>query len=543
MSRSQVRSDLGRSPFHLGWAAGGLVFLLLTWVVVWSWVPVDDAFVTMRYADNLAAGEGAVFNSGERVEGYSSALWLAVLAGARLAGLSLPVASKALGVALGLAVLLVLARAAVPRSERLWATLLLATCLPWIYHSANGLETSLATFWVVTLVILPPADRVERGLHYVAAAGLTLTRPEGVVLVLIWVMASWLARRGDRFLQRHLLVVATVAVTTTGLQFALRWLYYQELLPNAARAKLLPLGFALPRGLSDLGDYLFRIHGSPLLFLLASSAIVGALIAQRRALARGHGATNPELRLAEANAARLLALALFVIGAGFVLARSGGDSFPLWRFHVPLTPVLVLLAAHAIVRLAAIAGRARAPLRPIVHGVIAVAIAVPSSIGAREDIDSIRREGEWKNHWARIGRSLAGVVPEETSMALTPVGALPYYSGLRIVDMLGLTNPAIARAPADLSYSYPGHQRHDGTAVLDREPDLIMLANGPLARSLREPFPWHALRAYEQDVVLDPRFRANYRRIGVPLGPGRQVQLFAHREFLRRRALSPSDGS
>ena len=35
----------------------------------------DDAFITYRYARNLARGEGLVFNPGERVEGYTNFLW------------------------------------------------------------------------------------------------------------------------------------------------------------------------------------------------------------------------------------------------------------------------------------------------------------------------------------------------------------------------------------------------------------------------------------------------------------------------------------
>ena len=39
----------------------------------------DDAYITMRYARNAAAGEGIVYNPGERVEGYSNPLWLGLL--------------------------------------------------------------------------------------------------------------------------------------------------------------------------------------------------------------------------------------------------------------------------------------------------------------------------------------------------------------------------------------------------------------------------------------------------------------------------------
>ena len=39
----------------------------------------DDGAIFLRYVENIIAGEGAVFNQGEYVEGYSSPLWLLLL--------------------------------------------------------------------------------------------------------------------------------------------------------------------------------------------------------------------------------------------------------------------------------------------------------------------------------------------------------------------------------------------------------------------------------------------------------------------------------
>ena len=49
--------------------------------------PVDDAFITYRYAQNLVDGHGPVWNPGERVEGYSNFLWLLMIAFGMLLGL------------------------------------------------------------------------------------------------------------------------------------------------------------------------------------------------------------------------------------------------------------------------------------------------------------------------------------------------------------------------------------------------------------------------------------------------------------------------
>src|SRR5947207_91368 len=49
---------------------GALV--LFAW---WNRFIQDDAFISFRYADNLARGFGLVWNPGERVEGYTNFLW------------------------------------------------------------------------------------------------------------------------------------------------------------------------------------------------------------------------------------------------------------------------------------------------------------------------------------------------------------------------------------------------------------------------------------------------------------------------------------
>jgi hypothetical protein len=43
----------------------------------------DDAFVTMRYCDNVLAGDGPVYNVGERTEGYTHFLWFLLLTAGR----------------------------------------------------------------------------------------------------------------------------------------------------------------------------------------------------------------------------------------------------------------------------------------------------------------------------------------------------------------------------------------------------------------------------------------------------------------------------
>ena len=50
---------------------------VLGWAHRWT---ADDAFINFRVVDQFLAGNGPVFNAGERVEAYTSTLWLAMLA-------------------------------------------------------------------------------------------------------------------------------------------------------------------------------------------------------------------------------------------------------------------------------------------------------------------------------------------------------------------------------------------------------------------------------------------------------------------------------
>ena len=64
---------------HKSRLAGSAVCLLLLIVALWHtgqlfWI-CDDAFISLRYAQNLVRGEGLVFTVGERVEGYTNFSW------------------------------------------------------------------------------------------------------------------------------------------------------------------------------------------------------------------------------------------------------------------------------------------------------------------------------------------------------------------------------------------------------------------------------------------------------------------------------------
>src|SRR5262249_43966861 len=125
---------------------------------------VDDAYVFVRYADNLARGAGAVFNTGERVEGFSSAGWMLMLAGIRLFTARLDLAALMLSAAAAICVFALvyvwLDRHSAGADS--WTSLILALGLlslpAMVYWGLSGMEEVFFSLVVTAALISAWAD-------------------------------------------------------------------------------------------------------------------------------------------------------------------------------------------------------------------------------------------------------------------------------------------------------------------------------------------------------------------------------------------------
>ena len=124
------------------------------------------------------------------------------------------------------------------------------------------------------------------------------------------------------------------------------------------------------------------------------------------------------------------------------------------------------------------------------------------------------------------------VVPEDLTVALSPIGAFGWYSELKIVDVLGLTNTSAAQREPDLSIALKGHHRSDGAWVLSQEPDYVILGNG-----VRDQAGRLVVNPWERDLVNDKRFPQEYLRESVPIPGGADLDLY------RRRSAPPLPGA
>jgi len=149
----------------------------------------DDAFISFRYLTNLFAGQGLVYNPGERVWGYTNFLWMAGLAPLMATGLDPLACARGLGLAatLGLLGLVLLGWPAGRAGRSRWnpaGAALLATSGPFLLQAWSGLETSFFSLLLLISLRLQGLARERPGwpglAAGLAAALATLTRPEGI---------------------------------------------------------------------------------------------------------------------------------------------------------------------------------------------------------------------------------------------------------------------------------------------------------------------------------------------------------------------------
>jgi hypothetical protein len=107
-----------------------------------------------------------------------------------------------------------------------------------------------------------------------------------------------------------------------------------------------------------------------------------------------------------------------------------------------------------------------------------------------DELDRVR--GSW-SFMASMGQRFAERVdarpPADKLVATLGIGSFGYYSSARVLDLVGLIDPTIAKsAPAreGREMAFPGHQRSNASYVLSRRPDFILIPP-PFSSFFRPP--------------------------------------------------------
>ena len=191
---------------------------------------LDDAFIVLRYGQNLAAGKGWCFNPGEQVNGSTSVLnTLAAAAAHRLAPTHPDWVLHSLDdLCFILSALLILAWFSRARSFAAGGVAAAALLADPLLHSTYGMETALLI--LLAMLSLWCCQTRSRFFGPVLAL-LPLARPEGLILSGLFLLRQfWKAKRVP-WKESSLLAVAVPA----WLLFS--WLYFGDPFPQSLAAK------------------------------------------------------------------------------------------------------------------------------------------------------------------------------------------------------------------------------------------------------------------------------------------------------------------
>jgi len=259
-----------------------LFVLLVIEVRAFAGLPHDDAFIAYRYAENLARGNGLVFNPGERVLGFTSPLHVLVAAGAHalFGHRALPTVMAALGCvgwAAQASLVYRLLGDALGRAAAGLVALLVAVGGAWSARYV-ALETNLAVALALGALALAFEERWRTSAFVVGLA--CLARPDAAI------MAGLLAVYAARRLRGRVVVPALcfLAVVVPWVVFAS--VYFGSPVPEPLRVKFQRTGF-LPYLEHLLRQGAWSITGveQPSTLLIACTLVVtggGAALLVRR---------------------------------------------------------------------------------------------------------------------------------------------------------------------------------------------------------------------------------------------------------------------
>lgn len=455
-----------------------LLFPLLVGYALVIRAPCDDAYIFATYAKNLLDGKGLTFN-GERVEGFTSTLWVVVAIVPGWLGMPLPLALEVTSLLSAGAALLAtysLGRAtglSPPRA--LLAPCLVAATGDLVFYASNGMENVLfaaLTAWTLAFCAgkEPRGRLVSRRLPLLLAV-LTLTRPEGALIVAV--VVGWLGWR-TRSAILALRSAATVAATLFPIML-IKKLYYGYWLPNSYYVKA-NAGLAnLDHGL----DYLLQAAGryAPVV------AVLAIFLA---------------LRVARRNTAGLLEIVptavVFVLWLLYVLVQ-GGDGLIGARMLLPAVPLLYVMTVK-------LAEEIPTPIATAATVVLCLAL-LWGYLGDDLIRTQTRRWRQQARSRERIGLYLRDNFPPGTLVAVNAAGIIPYHSGQPTIDMLGLNDEHIAHHGKRDRSLRVGHQAGDGAYVLSRSPGVILFGRGGTQEASRF--------ISDREIWQSAEFRDNYR--------------------------------
>lgn len=424
------------------------------------WFVTDDAYISFRYARNLASGEGLCFNPGEEppVEGFSNVLWTAAMAGSEALDIDPALAAPWISFALGSTLLWLLFRTlrhdlGLSRTASLLGMLCAALSPAYAVWSTGGLETMLFAFLLfMTYRQLNRNQLVTAG---ILAGLMSLTRPEGILWA-VGLAVLFLLIRKKTWKETAVYLLCMLALFLPYLVF--RWVYFGYPMANTLYAKSALSGMTLHRGFNYTATYLLGTV-TPLLTVL-----VIPLVMKRN---------------------RTVSLMCLAFVAYSIV--SGGDFMAMGRFLAPSVPFFAMAAALLLDRYF-VRRRALTVLGALLISLQLLPLLELGPIKALHfrwnSREPVTEMAHWRlmkrnvENWSLLGRALETCTEPGDSYVAVAIGAVGYFSNCVILDRCGLADLEVAhRSPDGTGRFSAGHDKMvEPEYFLPRKPTVLRAA-------------------------------------------------------------------
>ena len=490
---------------------------------------VDDSYIFLRIAENAVNGHGFVWNINESpLEGYTSFLYFLINIIAVKLFSQPELFLQIFGIATSIVTIVLvyfLYNDINPllKTENLVTSVLVAISPCFIYWSTAGMETSFYMMFLMFSLLIY-IKKSESAISYIVTGGLFailyLIRPESIVFFIYALIFSAykLFKGGSESKWLFLLCMVLGFELIFAPYFFWHLKYFGALFPNSYYAKIGGGVYQIKGGAS----YLF-IHGKKL-------------------FSKGWYIIIPIMSLfffEKKNYKQLFLLGLAVISI-LITVIDGGDHFDYARFLFPILPLLLipfpssLKKAYSFFR-----NKINYTLFCFIIPVMILLVNIkdpmytefifkPKKPFAVEN-NNLNEGYNWQVGFIKMGKTLNRISKSGETLAVIPVGAIGYFSHIKILDMVGILNSDIAREPFVEKYIKnwrPGHNKGDGYYILEQKPNYIQLVDYLTISPQSIPGPHGLFFKSVIEIWNSPVFHAEYEFCPIKLSEGIYYNLY-----------------
>jgi arabinofuranosyltransferase len=441
---------------------------------------VDDSYIFLRMAENAVNGHGFVWNLNESpLEGYTSFLYFLINIIAVKFFSRPELFLQIFGITTSLVTIVFiyqLYNAIDPllKTENLVTSILVSISPCFLYWSLAGMETSFYMMFLIFTTFIY-IKKCNSPINYMVTGGLFailyLIRPESLIFFIYALLFSTYQLFKEKNKSRWLLLLCMVFgfELIFAPYFIWHLKYFGVLFPNSYYAKVGGGIYQFQGGVS----YLF-IHGKKLFskgwFILIP--IMALFIFEKK----------------KKEQVFLFGLAIISV---LITVLDGGDHFDYARFLIPVLPLLLIPFPSSLKKAYSFfKNKINYTLFCFTIPIIILIVNIKNPMYSEfifnpkmplaVSNNNLEEGYNWQVGFIKMGKTLNRISKPAETIGVIPVGAIGYFSKIRILDMAGILNSDIAREPFVEKYIKnwrPGHNKGDGYYVLAHRPEYIQLVD------------------------------------------------------------------